>query len=86
MPGIFDATPACSFREGRATSLRRAKYVAPLARAAMAAGVDGLFLEIHPDPDRALSDGPNSLPLADVEPLLRTLLRSARGGGRRRGR
>jgi 2-dehydro-3-deoxyphosphooctonate aldolase (KDO 8-P synthase) len=40
----------------------------------VAAGVDGLFLEIHPDPDRALSDGPNSLPLADVEPLLRTLL------------
>jgi len=36
--------------------------------------VDGLFLEIHPDPDRALSDGPNSLHLADVEPLLRTLL------------
>ena len=48
--------------------------MAPLARAAVAAGVDGVFLEIHPDPDRALSDGPNSLPLVDVEPLLRTLL------------
>jgi len=45
-----------------------------IAVAAVAAGVDGLFLEIHPDPDRALSDGPNSLPLAEVEPLLRTLL------------
>jgi 2-dehydro-3-deoxyphosphooctonate aldolase (KDO 8-P synthase) len=40
----------------------------------VAAGVDGIFLEIHPDPDRALSDGPNSLPLADVEPLLQALL------------
>jgi 2-dehydro-3-deoxyphosphooctonate aldolase (KDO 8-P synthase) len=49
----------------------------------VAAGVDGIFLEIHPDPDRALSDGPNSLPLTDVEPLLRTLLaiRAAAGEG-----
>jgi 2-dehydro-3-deoxyphosphooctonate aldolase (KDO 8-P synthase) len=49
----------------------------------VAAGVDGLFLEIHPDPDRALSDGPNSLPLAGVEPLLRALLaiRTAAGEG-----
>jgi 2-dehydro-3-deoxyphosphooctonate aldolase (KDO 8-P synthase) len=58
---------------GAASSGER-KYVAPLARAAVAAGVDGIFLEIHPAPDRALSDGPNSLPLPAVEPLLRTLL------------
>ena len=58
----------------RSVSSGERKYVAPLARAAVAAGVDGVFLEIHPDPDRALSDGPNSLPLSDVEPLLRTLL------------
>ena len=41
----------------------------------MAAGIDGLFLEVHPDPDRALCDGPNSLPLKDLEPLLQRLLR-----------
>jgi 2-dehydro-3-deoxyphosphooctonate aldolase (KDO 8-P synthase) len=52
----------------------------------VAAGVDGIFLEIHPDPDRALSDGPNSLPLPEVEPLLRTLLAiraAAEGEGKR---
>jgi 2-dehydro-3-deoxyphosphooctonate aldolase (KDO 8-P synthase) len=74
-PVIFDATHSVQLPggAGNASSGER-KYVAPLARAAVAAGVDGLFLEIHPDPDRALSDGPNSLPLADVEPLLRKLL------------
>ena len=74
-PVIFDATHSVQLPggAGNASSGDR-KYVAPLARAAVAAGVDGLFLEIHPDPDRALSDGPNSLPIADVEPLLRTLL------------
>ncbi len=55
---------------------------APLARAAVAAGVDGLFLETHPDPDVALSDGPNMIPLDDLEELLGTLLavRAAAGG------
>jgi 2-dehydro-3-deoxyphosphooctonate aldolase (KDO 8-P synthase) len=47
--------------------------VAPLARAAIAAGADGIFLEIHPHPDSALCDGPNSLPFEHVEPLLLTL-------------
>ena len=46
-----------------------------LARAAVAAGCDALFVEVHPDPDRALSDGPNSLRLDDLEPLLRVCLR-----------
>jgi len=47
-------------------------------RAAVAAGCDALFLEVHPDPDRALSDGPNSLRLDDLEALLRTCLRIRR--------
>ena len=47
---------------------------APLARAAVATGVDGLFIETHPDPDAALSDGPNMVALDDLEELLRTLL------------
>jgi 2-dehydro-3-deoxyphosphooctonate aldolase (KDO 8-P synthase) len=74
-PVIFDATHSVQLPGGAGTaSSGERKYVAPLARAAMAAGVDGVFLEIHPAPGRALSDGPNSLPLAEVEPLLRTLL------------
>ncbi len=46
-----------------------------LARAAVAAGCDALFLEVHPDPDHALSDGPNSLRINDLQGLLRTCLR-----------
>jgi 2-dehydro-3-deoxyphosphooctonate aldolase (KDO 8-P synthase) len=83
-PVVFDATHSVQLPGGAGNvSSGERKFVAPLARAAVAAGVDGLFLEIHPDPDRALSDGPNSLPLADVEPLLRTLLaiRAAAGEG-----
>jgi 2-dehydro-3-deoxyphosphooctonate aldolase (KDO 8-P synthase) len=45
-----------------------------LARAAVAVGVDGLFMEVHPDPDQALSDGPNMVPLHRLEPLLQQLL------------
>jgi len=74
-PVIFDATHSVQLPGGAGTaSSGERQYVAPLARAAVAAGVDGVFLEIHPDPERALSDGPNSLPLSEVEPLLRTLL------------
>lgn len=74
-PVVFDATHSVQLPggAGNASSGER-RFAAPLARAAVAAGVDGVFLEVHPDPDRALSDGPNSLPLADVEPLWRTLL------------
>jgi 2-dehydro-3-deoxyphosphooctonate aldolase (KDO 8-P synthase) len=46
----------------------------PLARAAVATGVDGLFLETHPDPDSALSDGPNMIPLDELEVMLRRLV------------
>jgi 2-dehydro-3-deoxyphosphooctonate aldolase (KDO 8-P synthase) len=45
-----------------------------LARAAAAVGVDGFFMETHPNPEKALSDGPNMVPLSDVEPLLESLL------------
>jgi len=74
-PVIFDATHSVQLPGGAGTSSSgERRYVAPLARAAVAAGVDGIFLEIHPAPERALSDGPNSLPLSEVEPLIATLL------------
>lgn len=74
-PVVFDATHSVQRPGGGgAISAGDREFVAPLARAAVAAGVDALFLEIHPDPDRALSDGPNSLPLRAVEPLMRSLL------------
>ena len=74
-PVIFDATHSVQLPGGAGkSSSGDRRFVAPLARAAVAAGVDGVFLEVHPDPSRALSDGPNSLPLDDVEPLLRILL------------
>ncbi|MCL1926153.1 MAG: 3-deoxy-8-phosphooctulonate synthase [Syntrophorhabdaceae bacterium] len=74
-PVIFDATHSVQLPGGAGTtSSGERKYVGHLARAAVAAGVDGVFLEIHPDPTRALSDGPNSLPFAEVEPLLKTLM------------
>ena len=74
-PVVFDATHSVQLPggAGKASSGDR-RFVAPLARAAVAAGADGVFLEVHPDPDRALSDGPNSLHLGDVEPLWRALL------------
>ncbi|MFM1800372.1 MAG: 2-dehydro-3-deoxyphosphooctonate aldolase [Cyanobacteriota bacterium] len=74
-PVIFDATHSVQQPGGRGTSTGgQREFVAPLARAAVAVGVDGLFMEVHPDPDRALSDGPNMVPLHRVEPLLRQLL------------
>lgn len=74
-PVIFDATHSVQQPGGQGgTSGGQREYVAPLARAAVAVGVDGLFMEIHPQPDEALSDGPNTLPLHRLEPLLRQLL------------
>jgi 2-dehydro-3-deoxyphosphooctonate aldolase (KDO 8-P synthase) len=74
-PVVFDATHSVQEPGGRGASTggNRA-MVEPLARAATAIGVDGLFLETHPDPDRAPSDGPNMVPLGDLSPLLRRLL------------
>jgi 2-dehydro-3-deoxyphosphooctonate aldolase (KDO 8-P synthase) len=74
-PVIFDATHAVQQPGGRGnTSGGQREFVAPLARAAMAVGVDGLFMEVHPDPDHALSDGPNMVPLHRLEALLEQLL------------
>jgi len=74
-PVVFDATH--SVQEpgglGNATGGNRA-MVEPLARAAVAVGVDALFLETHPEPDQSPSDGPNMVPLGEVRPLLERLL------------
>jgi 2-dehydro-3-deoxyphosphooctonate aldolase (KDO 8-P synthase) len=73
-PVIFDATHSVQrpSAEGAASGGER-EFVAPLARAAVAVGVAGVFLETHPDPDRAPSDGATMLPLDEVAPLLATL-------------
>jgi len=74
-PVVFDATHSVQLPGGlgdRSGGDRR--FVPLLARAAVAAGIDGLFMETHPDPDAALSDGPNAWPLDRLEPLLRNLL------------
>ena len=73
-PVIFDATHAVQLPGGRGKSSGgQREFVAPLAKAAIAAGADGIFLEIHPNPDSALSDGPNSLSFEYVESLLMVL-------------
>jgi 2-dehydro-3-deoxyphosphooctonate aldolase (KDO 8-P synthase) len=73
-PVVFDATHSVQLPGARGiTSDGQRQFVAPLARAAIAAGADGIFLEIHPDPDSALCDGPNSLPFQQVEPLMAVL-------------
>lgn len=74
-PVVFDATHSVQLPGAagdRSTGERH--FIAPLARAAVAVGVDGLFMEVHEDPDAALSDGPNSLPLAELPALLERLL------------
>jgi len=74
-PVIFDATHAVQLPGGAGSaSAGQRQFVGTLSRAAVGAGIDGLFWEVHEDPDRALCDGPNSLPLAQVEGLLRQLL------------
>ena len=83
-PVIFDATHSVQQPGGQGSSSGgQREFVAPLARAAMAVGVDGLFMEVHPDPEQALSDGPNMVPLHRLEPLLAQLMniRSAIGDG-----
>jgi 2-dehydro-3-deoxyphosphooctonate aldolase (KDO 8-P synthase) len=74
-PVVFDATHSVQIPGGRGcASGGRREFVAPLAGAAVAAGANGVFMEVHPDPDNALCDGPNSLPLDRLEPLVRKLL------------
>jgi 2-dehydro-3-deoxyphosphooctonate aldolase (KDO 8-P synthase) len=73
-PVVLDVTHSVQLPGGQGTcSGGQREYIPLLARAGMAAGVDALFMEVHPDPDAALCDGPNSLPLAEVLPLWRKL-------------
>ena len=71
-PVVFDATHSLQLPGGlgKASGGER-KYIGPLARAGVAAGVDALFMEVHENPEQALSDGPNSLPLREFEGVLR---------------
>jgi 2-dehydro-3-deoxyphosphooctonate aldolase (KDO 8-P synthase) len=74
-PVIFDATHSVQQPGGQGTSSGgQREFVPVLARAAVAVGVAGVFIETHPDPDKAPSDGPNMVPLKDFEALLRSLI------------
>jgi 2-dehydro-3-deoxyphosphooctonate aldolase (KDO 8-P synthase) len=74
-PVIFDATHSVQQPGGQGTSSGgEREFVPVLARAAVAVGVAGVFIETHPDPDKAPSDGPNMLPMNQMEPLLRELM------------
>ena len=73
-PVVFDATHSVQLPGGKgASSGGQREFVPALAKAATAVGVSGLFMETHPDPDKALSDGPNAWPLKQMKPLLETL-------------
>jgi len=75
-PVVFDATHSVQLPGGQGSSSGgQREFVPVLARAAVAAGVSGLFMETHPDPAKALSDGPNAWPLADMKSLLEVLMR-----------
>jgi len=74
-PVIFDATHSVQLPGGAGTaSAGQRQYVGALSRAAVATGIDGLFWEVHENPDQALCDGPNSLPLGDLRGMLRQML------------
>jgi len=74
-PVVFDATHSVQLPGGAGgSSGGQREFVAALSRAAVAVGIDGLFLEVHPDPDKALCDGPNSIPLKQLGGLLRILM------------
>jgi len=75
-PVIYDATHSVQLPGGAGgSSGGQREFIAPLSRAAVAAGIDGLFMEVHPDPDKALCDGPNSIALDRIEELLVQLVR-----------
>src|SRR5262249_49940952 len=81
---VFDATHSVQLPGGEGTrSGGQREFIAPLARAAAAVGIHGLFMEVHDHPERALSDGPNACPLADLPALLETLLEFDRISKRR---
>jgi len=74
-PVVFDATHSVQLPGGAGgKSGGQREFVPVLARAAVAVGIAGIFMETHPDPDKALSDGPNAWPLDRMERLLGTLL------------
>jgi len=74
-PVVFDVTHSLQLPgAGDGVTIGLAQYIAPLARAGVAAGVDGVFMEVHEDPPRAKSDAANALALAALEPLLRQLV------------
>jgi 2-dehydro-3-deoxyphosphooctonate aldolase (KDO 8-P synthase) len=73
-PVVFDATHSVQLPGGQGTaSGGQREFVPVLARAAVASGISGLFMETHPHPEKALSDGPNAWPLGLMQPLLETL-------------
>ena len=73
---IFDATHSVQQPSaGNGQSTGQPEFIETLARAAVAIGVDGLFIETHPEPDKALSDGPNSMKLSEMRPLLERLVK-----------
>ncbi|HEV2801323.1 MAG TPA: 3-deoxy-8-phosphooctulonate synthase [Pyrinomonadaceae bacterium] len=73
-PVVFDVTHSLQLPGGLGHATDgQSEYIEPLARAGVACGVDAVFMEVHEEPARALSDGPNALPLARLEPLLRVL-------------
>ena len=75
-PVVFDATHSVQLPGGGGDKSAGQREFAPvLARAALAVGANGLFIETHPNPDKALSDGPNMIPLADMAATLKSLLK-----------
>lgn len=73
-PVIFDVTHSLQLPGGQGNcSGGQREFAGPLARAAVAVGIDGLFMEVHPEPDRALCDGPNMIRLSDLEKMLNTI-------------
>jgi 2-dehydro-3-deoxyphosphooctonate aldolase (KDO 8-P synthase) len=75
-PVIYDVTHSVQLPGGAGgSSGGQRQFIAPLARAAVGAGIDGIFMEVHPEPAKALCDGPNSLALDEVGPLLVDLLK-----------
>ncbi len=73
-PVIFDVTHSLQLPGGQGScSGGQREFAEPLARAAVAVGIDGLFMEVHPEPDRALCDGPNMIKLSDLERMLNTI-------------
>ncbi|RKJ15229.1 3-deoxy-8-phosphooctulonate synthase, partial [Butyricicoccus sp. 1XD8-22] len=75
VPVVFDATHSVQIPGGNGTSTGgKREFIPYLSRAAVATGIDALFLEVHPDPDNALSDGPNMLKLDDLEEFLKPII------------